>query len=149
MTSFVFIIFSFVRIEHRQLAHYVFSFGEPNGTKVQWLRAVSWLHSKLVSEIASVFPDPAAGGVKLGQLESKLLSWFTVVPSIRVGACLTLAFLQFIVVGSSRLRKSHVCTVAVVTIVQQVQDQVYKELFNLTKSPFSVRGSIRGNKGKG
>ncbi len=95
------------------------------------------------------FPDPAAGGVKLGQLESKLLSWFTVVPSIRAGACLTLAFLQFIVVGSSRLRKSHVCTVAVVTIVQQVQDQVYKELFNLTKSPFSVRGSIRGNKGKG
>jgi hypothetical protein len=48
------------------------------------------------------FPDPAAGGVKLGQLESKLLSWFTVVPSIRAGACLTLAFLQFIVVVSSR-----------------------------------------------
>jgi hypothetical protein len=80
--------------------------------------------------------------------ESKLLSWLTVVPSICVGACLTLAFLQFIVVGSSRLRKSHVRTVAVVTIVQQVQDQVYKELFNLTKSPFSVRGNIRGNKGK-
>src|SRR5213593_1197959 len=56
MTSFVFIRFSFVRIEHRQLAHDVFSFGELNGTKVQWLRAVRWLHSKLVSEIASFFP---------------------------------------------------------------------------------------------
>src|SRR5437879_9456743 len=51
--------------------------------------------------------------------------------------------------GLERLRKSHVCTVAVVTIVQHVQDQVYKELFNLTKSPFSVRGSIRGNKRQG
>src|SRR5258708_6350357 len=51
MIHFYFIIFSFVRIEHRQLAHYVISFGEPNGTKAQWLLAVSWLHSKLVAEI--------------------------------------------------------------------------------------------------
>jgi hypothetical protein len=138
----------------RQLTHYVLSLakGSPllNRTKVQRLRAVSWLHSKLVSEIASVFPIQLRWCKLWTTTESKLLSWFTVVLSTRAGACLTLAFLQFIMVGSSRLRKPDVCTVAVATIAQQVQDQVYKELFDLTKSPFSVRGgSIRENKGKG
>jgi hypothetical protein len=55
------------------------------------------------------------------------MSWFTVTSPIRAGACLTLAFLQFIMVGSSRLRKSHVCNRRGDDIVQQVQDRVYKE----------------------
>jgi hypothetical protein len=97
----------------RQITHYVLNFGEPNGTKVQWLRAVSWLHSKLVSEIASVFPIQRP--VVQTWTDPKLMSWFTVTSPIRAGACLTLAFLQFVMVGSSRLRKSHVCTAAVMT----------------------------------
>src|SRR5437762_11806968 len=63
MISFVFIIFSFVRIEHRQLAHYVFSFGEPNGTKVQWTAGSELAASETRFGNSKRFPDPAAGGV--------------------------------------------------------------------------------------
>jgi PAS domain S-box-containing protein len=53
------------------------------------------------------FPDPVAGGIDSDTDDTEAMSWVTVIWSISAGACLTLAFLQFIVWWKDRAARAN------------------------------------------
>ena len=53
------------------------------------------------------FPDPVAGGIDSDTDDTKAMSWVTVIWSMSAGACLTLAFLQFIVWCKDRAARAN------------------------------------------
>ena len=53
------------------------------------------------------FPDPVVGGIDSDTDDTKAMNWVTVIWSISAGACLMLAFLQFIVWCKDRAARAN------------------------------------------